>query len=225
VQEVVAAKSVPVPSPTPKLTFYRAIWLIIIFSVFGVYFEDIVYFLQLGYFHWWRGTIYGPFMPIYGIGSVLFIWIYLTFKIKNTFLLFIVFAVVGSAYEFLTHCLAQQVYGLVSWDCSNMLLNIGGRTTVWLAGVWGLGGIVIVKYGYPYFSRLIDKIPHRQGVLAAWLLVIFILVSLWITIVATQRYADRHKGIAATTAFEAYIDQKYPDTFIDDIKPCLTIKY
>lgn len=58
-------------------------WLFIIGSILGYIFEMIVVLFQKGYFESRQGLIYGPFIPVYGIGAIIYYLILNNIKKDN----------------------------------------------------------------------------------------------------------------------------------------------
>ena len=52
--------------------FIIIFWIFIIGSISGYVFEMLVVFFQKGFFETRKGLIYGPFIPVYGIGAVIY---------------------------------------------------------------------------------------------------------------------------------------------------------
>ena len=50
----------------------KLFWIFIIASIIGCIVETIVCIVQKGHFEIRQGVIYGPFIPVYGAGAVLF---------------------------------------------------------------------------------------------------------------------------------------------------------
>ena len=50
----------------------KLFWIFIIASIIGCAVETIVCIVQKGHFEIRQGVIYGPFIPVYGAGAVLF---------------------------------------------------------------------------------------------------------------------------------------------------------
>lgn len=68
-------------------------WVFIIGSVVGYIFEMIVVLFQKHYFETRQGLIYGPLIPVYGIGAVMYYVILNNIKIKDKLKVFLVTAI------------------------------------------------------------------------------------------------------------------------------------
>lgn len=59
----------------------KIFWIFMIGSVIGYIFETIVVIFQKGHFEIRQGVIYGPLIPVYGIGGIIY---YITFNFVKT---------------------------------------------------------------------------------------------------------------------------------------------
>lgn len=145
--------------------------------IFSLYF---IYFLEASFAGWlwectynavkqgrWenRGFLFGPVIPIYGVGTVGMMVIVRLLPDLSTgdvslgkvFLL----SVVGSAIlEYLTSYFMEKLFHAVWWDYSDMPLNLHGRICLPASLAFGLAGVAIVKYVIPFASsRVGDHHP------------------------------------------------------------------
>ena len=90
-------------------------WLFIIGSVLGYIFEMIVVLFQKGHFEVRQGLLYGPFIPVYGIGAVVY---YITFKLiktDNKVKVFLIAMILGGITEYICSFVQEKVFGSLSW--------------------------------------------------------------------------------------------------------------
>ena len=105
----------------------------------------------------------------------------------------------------------ETVLGTVSWDYSDMPLNINGRTSLMYAFIWGFLGLIWVRYLYPFASKMIERIPKKQGSVITAFLVIFMIYNGSVTMIAISRWNLRSQGAEPANSFESYIDEKFDD--------------
>ena len=106
------------------------------------------------------GLLFGPFSPIYGFGAVLMTVALNRFHDKNVVLIFLVSAVIGGAFEYLTSWFMQFAFGIVAWDYSGTFLSIDGRTNGMFMAMWGVLGVVWIKLlPAAGCSKLVNLIP------------------------------------------------------------------
>lgn len=199
------------------LHFYKLCWIFLIGSFLGVVVETIWCLVLYQKFESRQGVIYGPFNPVYGCGAlVLTCGLHWLIK-KRDLWVFLGSAVLGSGVEFVCSWVQETVFGSVSWQYDNTVLNLQGRINLLHGLLWGLLGLLWVKEMYPRLSHLIEKIPNKVGVPLTWVLAVFMVFDLAISGFAVARQYERHSGEPASNAFEAFLDEHYPDEYLSRI--------
>ncbi len=127
----------------------------IIYSYIGWLYETIYCSLGAGKFVS-RGFLYGPICPIYGV-SILMMVVLLSDRCKNTFHLFISCAGISSVLEYVVSSGMERIYGRRWWDYSDKLLNLNGRICIGAAVLFGVCGVVIVRYLHPAVVRYLNR--------------------------------------------------------------------
>ena len=90
-----------------------------------------------------RGFLYGPWLPVYGVGAVLFSLFLERIK-KHPIAVFFLSALLGSALELLIGWFLDTVWDLRYWDYSGYLLNYRGYICLWSALGFGIAGVLWV---------------------------------------------------------------------------------
>ena len=60
----------------------------------------------------------------------------------------------------------KKLFGTISWDYSNIPFNINGRTSLLHCIYWGIGGIIFIKYLYPYIENLTNRMNMKKLTIA-----------------------------------------------------------
>lgn len=121
-----------------------------------------------------RGTLYGPWLPIYGFGTIMMYIIKLYFK-DNIKGFFVTSAIMCSILEYGTSYVLEKVYSHRWWDYSNALLNINGRITIPYVLLFAFAGTVAVYYIEPMFRSFISQYsPKLLRSLCIILIVLFL---------------------------------------------------
>lgn len=188
-------------------------------SVIGCFLETCFALIVEGRFEIRVGLVYGPFIPIYGLGAVLLTLTLSRFYKASSPALFAISGAIGATFEYFCSWVQEMVFGTISWDYSHMPFNIDGRTCLAYAFMWGALGVVWVRELYPLFSRLIEKIPHKVGYITTLVLVVFMVFNVFISSTAQLRAAERDEGVPATNAFEEYLDKRFDDEYLNLIYP------
>ena len=105
-------------------------WVFIIGSIIGYIVETIVAIVQNGHFMSRKGLIYGPLIPVYGAGLVIYYLVISKIKDESNLKIFLVTMLLGGIVEYLFSFFQEKFFGTVSWDYSNLWFNINGRTSL-----------------------------------------------------------------------------------------------
>lgn len=115
----------------------KLFWIFLIGSFIGYIIETIVGIVQNGHLVSRQGLLFGPFIQVYGIGLVTYYLVISKMKKKNNIKIFLVSMILGGAVEYLFSYFQQKLFGTISWDYSNLLFNINGRTSLLHCLYWG----------------------------------------------------------------------------------------
>ena len=198
------------------MCFYKIFWIFLFGCIFGAYYEEILNLVvHYNYHHefvWQlrRGVIYGPISPIYGGGAVLMIAL-LGRKERPDWQTFLYGALIGGGFEYLVSFLQETFLGTVSWDYTNEIFNLNGRTTIPFAFVWGALALVLVKIFYPSISAVIEALPKKFGRILTNILIVLVLLDFGISWGALFRQIFRHNGVPAYTVVGKFFDKYYDD--------------
>ena len=146
----------------------------ILYSIIGWIIEST--FVFLGTKKWVdRGFLIGPYLPIYGWGSILMI-LYLTQYKDNIITVFILGIVVCSILEYITSYVMEKLFKTRWWDYSNKKFNLNGRICGKNCLLFGVLGVLLIYIIHPIISKLITNIPlNILNIIALITLIIFII--------------------------------------------------
>ncbi|MGN0747566.1 MAG: putative ABC transporter permease [Aristaeellaceae bacterium] len=142
-------------------------------SLVGWLYEELFYWATEGLLRN-RGVLYGPWLPIYGVGA-LGIQALKPLK-KHPALLLLLCAGVAGVVEYAVGYVSMQVFGLRLWDYRGLLLNVDGIVCLRSVASFGVMGLAFLYLLEPACARLFRKLPVsaiRGGSLA--LLAVFLL--------------------------------------------------
>ena len=129
-----------------------------------------------------RGTMLGPWLPIYGAGGVLAVLLLRRFADKPL-LMFALGTALCTVIEYGTGKYLLAVYGLRWWDYSMYPLNIDGLVSPLTSLLFGLGCCAAVYWAGPALAARFRRLNQRQArILFAVLLVVFALDFVWSTV-------------------------------------------
>lgn len=146
----------------------------ILYSIIGWIIESTFVFLSTK--KWVdRGFFIGPYLPIYGWGSILMI-LYLTQYKDNIITVFILGVVVCSILEYITSYVMEKLFKTRWWDYSNKKFNLNGRICGKNCLLFGILGVLLIYIIHPIISKLITNIPlNILNIIALITLIIFII--------------------------------------------------
>lgn len=155
----------------------------IIYSFFGYLLETIWSFVTKSGFK--SGFLYGPWTPIYGIGSVVILLISYYFFMNlhmprwlETIIVFFVMIIFLSCIELIGGILIEKIFGVVFWNYSNMKFHIGKYICLEMALIWGIATTLFIYIINPLFDKLIKKIPMSITIIVGLLMIIDLIYTL-----------------------------------------------
>ena len=152
--------------------FNQIVLIFLICSFIGWFWEVLWEFLKNGNLIN-SGTMHGPWLPIYGTGSLLIYLLLNEYKDKK-WMIFIGSFVICTVSEYLTSMYLEYVYGLSWWNYTDKPFNINGRICLPYSIVFGFTGLIVIYLIVPRIKKLLAK--HNKKVL---LTVCIILLSLF----------------------------------------------
>ena len=195
----------------------KIFFIFMIGSTIGYIVEMIVAFIQEGHFESRQGVLYGPFTPVYGIGILVFYMFFNRIKTREKKKIFLLAMLLGGITEYLCSFLQEKIFGTISWDYSNWILNINGRTTLIHCTYWGVAGILYVTYIEPILPK-IEEITRKNGTkILACGMAILMFFNITISSLAAIRQKYRNENIKPQNKLEEFLDEKYPDEYMDKI--------
>ena len=130
--------------------------LFFIYSVLGYIVESISVSMIEGKVVWSRGFLIGPYIPIFGTGSILMVLILKKYY-DDIFALFIMSMIVCLTLEYLTSYIGEKLFHLRWWNYSDKKFNINGRICLENGILFGVAGIFIIRYVNSFFEKSFSK--------------------------------------------------------------------
>lgn len=208
------------------LNLFNLFWIFVVCCVLGLAIETAYHFAVVdpGHYQDRAGLLFGPFSPIYGFGAVLMTVALNRFHDKNVVLIFLVSAVIGGAFEYLTSWFMQFAFGIVAWDYSGTFLSIDGRTNGMFMAMWGVLGVVWIKLLLPWMLKIVNLIPWNWRYAVTTVCAALMIADGGLTLLALDCWYQREAGRAPDNAIEefcadhfdnAYMTQRFQSMSID----------
>lgn len=198
-----------------KLT--KIFWIFLIGSILGYGIEMIVGLVQNGHFVSRQGLLFGPFIQVYGVGLVAYYLVISNIKKKSYIKIFFITMLLGGIVEYLFSYFQETWFGTISWDYSNLLFNIHGRTSLLHCLYWGIGGVLFVRFILPLIRNLNEWCKNTNFRFITAFLVLFITFDIVMSGMAGSRQLERKNNIAANGYIDNFFDKYYPDEKLEQI--------
>ena len=195
----------------------KIFWIFLIGSILGYIVEMIIGLVQNGHFVSRQGLLFGPFIQVYGVGLVTYYLVISNIKKKSYIKIFFITMLLGGIVEYLFSYLQETWFGTISWDYSNLLFNIDGRTSLLHCLYWGTGGVLFVKFILPLTYNLNAWCKNINFRCITTFLVLFIAFDIVISGMAGARQLERKNNIAANGYIDSFFDEYYPDEKLEQI--------
>ena len=116
-----------------------------------------------------RGTMYGPWIPIYGFGGVFIVFLLDRFR-KDKGKVFVLGIVLCAVLEYITSFILDFMFNSSYWDYKSEFLNINGRICFSGLIAFGIGGMAAVYFVAPAIGNFLSRFGRRLRVIACVLL-------------------------------------------------------
>lgn len=126
----------------------------IIYSCIGWIYETSYCYLTTGRLMN-RGFLYGPLIPIYGL-SILAMVVLFANRCKSILSLFLSCALVATVLEYFSSYWMELVFQRRWWNYSKMMFNINGRVCLGASILFGLCGVLFVRFIHPLVLRSLN---------------------------------------------------------------------
>ena len=201
-----------------ELNFFNLFWIFTVCCVLGLIIETVYHFVVVdpGHYQDRAGLLFGPFSPIYGFGAVLMTVALNRFHDKNVVLIFLVSAVIGGAFEYLTSWFMQFAFGIVAWDYSGTFLSIDGRTNGMFMAMWGVLGVVWIKLCLPWMLKLVNLIPWNWRYAVTTVCAALMIVDGAMTLLSLDCWYQRMAGKPAETAMAQFFDRNFDNEYMQE---------
>lgn len=200
------------------LNFFNLFWIFVVCCILGLIIETLYHFVVVdpGHYQNRAGLLFGPFSPIYGFGAVLMTVALNRFHNKNVIIIFLVSAIIGGAFEYLTSWFMQFAFGIVAWDYSGTFLSIDGRTNGMFMAMWGLLGVVWIKLLLPWMLRLVNLIPWNWRYTLTSICAVLMIADGAMTLLALDCWYQREAGAQQETAIAEFMNKHFDNAFMEE---------
>lgn len=158
---------------------WNLIMLFFLFSCVGWLWEVLFHLFQYGSFVN-RGTLYGPWLPIYGGGGIAMLVLLKPVR-KNPIAYFVLSMVVCGIIEYFTSVYLEMVHHMSWWNYNGYFLNLNGRICLEGLMLFGIGGLLATYIAAPIFGNLLDRLNKNFKMILCVLLTCLIACDFYIS--------------------------------------------
>lgn len=142
-----------------------------------------------------RGFLNGMLCPVYGFSAV-FMVIFMESLREEWFYLFLGCMIVGTVTELLTGLILEKAFHLKLWDYSCRKFQAGGYICLAAALVWGVIGVLTIKFINPVLTAMLEGIPHLPGVAVLAALCLILAVDVIMTMGALFHIKNQNQTMS-----------------------------
>ena len=129
-----------------------------------------------------RGTLYGPWIPIYGVGGTLIVLLLDRFR-DNKLKLLVLIVSLCAVLEYLASFILEFMFNSSYWNYKNEFLNINGRICFAGLAAFAIGGMAGIYILAPAISEFVGKFSKKKQMVVVTLLCIAFLADLVICMI------------------------------------------
>lgn len=145
----------------------------IVISILSYFYEEFIFWVFKEKFVK-RGFLYGPWLPIYGWGSLLILLTCSKLK-KHPILIFIVTFILTGFLEGTSGFIIDKFFHKRLWNYSKDFLNIGGYVCLKSAIGFAIGGLLLIYIIEPFIKYFYNKLSNKQTtIISIFLFIIFV---------------------------------------------------
>ena len=133
-----------------------------------------------------RGFLIGPYLPVYGSAAIIMILFLNEYK-HDLFTLFAMSMVYTSIVEYIASYVMEKLFKARWWDYSERKFNLEGRICLRNSLLFGICGVLLVKYIHPFVLTVIDMIPNNIFNIISILLITIFLIDLIISFIIVSK--------------------------------------
>ena len=175
-----------------KPKFYHYVFLFIVGCVLGVLIEGVFAIFDKGVWESHVTFVWGHLNIVYGAGAVLSYVVAKKMQKYNLLVTFVVYLILASVIEWLCGIIEEYLLNSTSWDYGSLgSLTIAKYISIPFSLAWDILGIIFIKFLLPPITKLFMKMNGKGWRVAGWIITIFMIVNLTVSMYAFYRWGAR----------------------------------
>jgi len=139
------------------------------------------------------GFLFGPFIPIYGLGAFIVIVLQYFFQSWHLVPRFIAFGLAITLLEYMVGILSEKIFKLTLWDYSENKFNLHGHVCLHFSVIWTLIALIFVTFVHPEVWRWVTMLDDVLVKAAAILFMIYFWVDYTFSVMSLAAF---RRGVA-----------------------------
>ena len=165
----------------------------LVFCFIGWIYEVLVFYFELGYGFVNRGFLFGPWLPVYGVGGMMIILSMQKWKVRKIklgrvnltpLLCFVSIVLLCTAVELFTSYLMEFVTGSWLWDYTEYGPNFQGRIALKSSIRFGLIGMAALYGVWPALDKILMMLNKKRP--KVFLGISYLIIGLFLIDVAAR---------------------------------------
>lgn len=171
--------------------------IFVIYSFIGYLIEVTSVSLNLKKLNFSRGYLIGPYLPIFGVGSLI-VTFFLSKYSSDVITLAVMTMVCCCVLEYFTSVVLEKIFKLRWWDYGDKRFNLDGRICLETGVMFGVGGVFIVKVLnpliYSFLALLSKELTIVLGISCFFIILVDFCVSTFAIVklkIDTSKYLNK----------------------------------
>ncbi|MGN0708451.1 MAG: hypothetical protein ACI4JC_10700 [Faecalibacterium sp.] len=209
----------PAEAAAERMSLTDLLWLFVVGAFLGDVVETLFCRVTAGIWMSRSSVVWGPFSVVWGLALVMAAVLLRKSEDRSDSSIFMFGVVLGGAYEYICSAVGELLFGVVFWDYSDFMFNLGGRINLLYCLFWGVAAVVWLRYGLPLVTRMLNWLRRWIRPWMSAVLAVFMVVNMGLSALALARYDARMDGAAPANRFEAFLDAHFDNERMEKIYP------
>ena len=128
-----------------------------------------------------RGSLYGPWLPIYGCGGVLTLVLLNKYR-DNSTLVFFASVILCGIVEYFSSLFMELAFNTRWWDYTGLFMDIHGYVCLRSVLTFGIGGLLLLYIFDPIVKEFVHGKTKKKALIFSIVFSIIIIIDIIITL-------------------------------------------
>lgn len=127
------------------------------------------------------GFLYGPFVPIYGFGTLLIFFISLFINKLNIGAQILIYSILVTLLEYMSSYILEKIFSVKLWDYREEKFNLNGRICLKFSLFWAILISIYILFIQKNILKLIAIIPEFLKMVISYILIIYFIIDTFVS--------------------------------------------